>query len=114
MISVLFVHIERSKLKYDFMFSAFLKRPVLAIVLSLLVIFMGILAIKSLPTSQFPTIAPPMVRVFVSFPGATAKTLINSTVIPLEQSINGVWGMRYMTSDATSAGEATIQIYFNL
>jgi HAE1 family hydrophobic/amphiphilic exporter-1 len=96
------------------MFNKFLKRPVLAIVLSLVIIFMGVLAIKTLPTSQFPTIAPPMVMVRASYPGASAKTLTESVIIPLEQAINGAWGMRYMTSDATSAGEANIQILFNL
>ncbi|MGJ8661394.1 MAG: efflux RND transporter permease subunit, partial [Bacteroidota bacterium] len=96
------------------MFSKFIKRPVLAIVLSLVIIFMGVLAIKTLPTSQFPSIAPPMVMVTASYPGASAKTLSESVLIPLEQSINGAWGMKYMTSDATSAGEANIQIVFNL
>lgn len=94
------------------MFNKFLKRPVLAIVLSLVIIFMGGLAIKLLPTSQFPNIAPPVVMVTASYPGASAKTLTESVLIPLEQSINGAWGMRYMTSDATSAGEANIQIIF--
>jgi len=95
------------------MFNLFLKRPVLAIVLSLVIIFMGILAIKTLPTSQFPEIAPPVVMVSASYPGASAKSLAESVIIPLEQSINGAWGMRYMTSDATSAGEANIQVIFN-
>jgi HAE1 family hydrophobic/amphiphilic exporter-1 len=94
------------------MFNLFLKRPVLAIVLSLVIIFMGILAIKTLPTSQFPSIAPPMVMVSASYPGASAKSLAESVIIPLEQAINGAWGMRYMTSDATSAGEANIQVIF--
>jgi len=75
---------------------------------------MGGIAIKTLPTSQFPAIAPPMVMVSASFPGASAKSLAESVIIPLEQSINGAWGMKYMTSDATSAGEANIQIVFNL
>lgn len=96
------------------MFNLFIKRPVLAIVLSLVIVFMGVLSIKTLPTSQFPTIAPPMVMVSASYPGASAKTLTESVIIPLEQAINGAWGMRYMTSDATSAGEANIQILFNL
>jgi HAE1 family hydrophobic/amphiphilic exporter-1 len=96
------------------MFNKFIKRPVLAIVLSLVIIFMGILAIKTLPTSQFPAIAPPMVMVSASYPGASAKSLTESVIIPLEQAINGAWGMKYMTSDATSAGEANIQIVFNL
>jgi hydrophobic/amphiphilic exporter-1 (mainly G- bacteria), HAE1 family len=95
------------------MFNLFLKRPVLAIVLSLVIIFMGGLAIKTLPTSQFPEITPPVVMVSASYPGASAKSLAESVIIPLEQSINGAWGMRYMTSDATSAGEANIQVVFN-
>jgi HAE1 family hydrophobic/amphiphilic exporter-1 len=96
------------------MFGIFLKRPVLAIVLSLLFVFMGLLAMKSLPVSQFPDIAPPRVTVSVSFPGASAEVLVKSSLILLERAINGVPGMRYITSDATSAGEATIQVYFNL
>ena len=95
------------------MFNLFLKRPVLAFVLSLVIIFLGMLAIKTLPTSQFPEIAPPVVMVSASYPGASAKSLAESVIIPLEQSINGAWGMRYMTSDATSAGEANIQVVFN-
>jgi hydrophobic/amphiphilic exporter-1 (mainly G- bacteria), HAE1 family len=94
------------------MFSKFLKRPVLAIVLSLVIILVGILSINTLPTSQFPEIAPPVVMVSASYPGASAKTLAESVITPLEQSINGAWGMRYMTSDATSAGEANIQVVF--
>ncbi|MGC3943724.1 MAG: efflux RND transporter permease subunit [Chryseolinea sp.] len=96
------------------MFSRFIHRPVLAIVISLVIIFLGGLAIETLPTSQFPEIAPPVVMVSASYPGASAKVLTESVLIPLEQAINGVWGMRYMTSDATSAGEANIQIVFNL
>lgn len=95
------------------MFSKFIKRPVFAIVISLLLIFIGILSINTLPTSQFPEVAPPVVMVSASYPGASAKSLAESVIIPLEQSINGAWGMRYMTSDATSAGEANIQVVFN-
>lgn len=94
------------------MFSRFLKRPVLAIVLSVIIIFMGVLSIKTIPTSQFPQIAPPVVMVSASYPGASAKTLTESVIIPLEQAINGAWGMRYMASDATSAGESNIRIVF--
>ncbi|HQQ97197.1 MAG TPA: efflux RND transporter permease subunit [Cyclobacteriaceae bacterium] len=96
------------------MFNKFIHRPVLAIVISIVIMFMGVLAIETLPTSQFPSIAPPMVMVSASYPGASAKTLTESVIIPLEQAINGAWGMRYMTSDATSAGEANVQILFNL
>ena len=96
------------------MFSKFLRRPVFAIVISVVIMFLGILAINTLPTSQFPEISPPMVMVSTAYPGASAKVLTESVLIPLEQAINGVPGMKYMTSDAVSAGEANIQIVFNL
>lgn len=95
------------------MFNKFIHRPVLAIVISLVIIFLGTLAIETLPTSQFPEVAPPVVMVSASYPGASAKSLTESVIIPLEQAINGAWGMRYMASDATSAGEANIQVIFN-
>lgn len=94
------------------MFARILHRPALAIVISLLILFMGGLAITTLPISQFPTVAPPSVVVTVSYPGASAKVLVESVLVILEQSINGVPNMRYMISDATSAGEATIQVIF--
>lgn len=94
------------------MFTKFIKRPVLAIVLSLSIVLLGMLAITSLPISQFPSIAPPRVMVFINFPGASADVLVSSTLIPLERAINGVQGMQYIISDATSAGEATVQIVF--
>lgn len=94
------------------MFSQFIKRPVLAISLSLAIVFLGILAMMTRPISQFPNIAPPRVNIFIAYPGASAQILVESTLIPLERAINGVQGMQYMTSDATSAGEATIQIIF--
>jgi multidrug efflux pump subunit AcrB len=94
------------------MFQKFLHRPALAIVISLLILFMGALAITALPISQFPSVAPPSVRVSVSYPGASAKILVDSTLVILEQAINGVQNMRYMIGDATSAGEGTIQIVF--
>ncbi|WP_188814818.1 efflux RND transporter permease subunit [Hymenobacter cavernae] len=96
------------------MFSRFLRRPVFAIVISVVIMFLGILAINTLPNSQFPEISPPMVMVSTAYPGASAKVLTESVLIPLEQAINGVPGMKYMTSDAVSAGEANIQIVFNL
>jgi hydrophobic/amphiphilic exporter-1 (mainly G- bacteria), HAE1 family len=94
------------------MFARFLHRPALAIVLSLVVLFMGGLSIKMLPISQFPDVAPPTVRVSISFPGASAKVLVDSTLVILEQAINGVPYMRYMVGSATSAGEGTITIVF--
>ena len=96
------------------MFSKFIRRPVFAIVISVVIVFMGFLAINTLPTSQFPQISPPMVMVSMAYPGASAKVLTESVLIPLEQAVNGVPGMKYMTSDAVSAGEANIKIVFNL
>ncbi|PPK87234.1 HAE1 family hydrophobic/amphiphilic exporter-1 [Neolewinella xylanilytica] len=96
------------------MFQTFIKRPVLAIVLSLFILLIGGLAIRTLPISQFPEIAPPRVIVTIAYPGASADVLVQSTLIPLERAINGVQGMKYIVSDATSAGEATIQVIFEL
>lgn len=84
----------------------------MAISLSLALVFLGILAITNRPISQFPNIAPPRVNIFIAYPGASAQVLVESTLIPLERAINGVQGMQYITSDATSAGEATVQIIF--
>ena len=94
------------------MFAKILHRPALAIVISLIILFMGGLAIVTLPISQFPSVAPPSVIVSVSFPGASAKILVDSTLVIMERAISGVQDMRYMSSSATSAGEATIQIVF--
>lgn len=94
------------------MFSKFIKRPVLAIVISVIIIFTGLLAINQLPISQFPQIAPTTVNIFIAYPGASADVLEKSTLIPLETSINGVQGMRYIASDATSAGEGTLRVIF--
>ena len=94
------------------MFTNILYRPALAIVISVIIVFLGMLAIKTLPISQFPSVAPPSVMVAVSYPGASANVLVDSVLIILEQAINGVQDMRYMASAATSAGEGAIQIIF--
>ena len=94
------------------MFNKFIKRPVLAIALSVALVFLGLLAIKTSPVAQFPDIAPPRVSIFIEFPGSNADVLIKSTVTILERAINGVQGMQYILSDATSAGEATIDVVF--
>ncbi|WP_136668602.1 efflux RND transporter permease subunit [Flavobacterium sp. H122] len=94
------------------MFSKFIHRPVFAIVISIIILFVGSLAIKQLPISQFPQIAPTTVNIFIAYPGASADVLVKSTLITLENSINGVEGMRYIATDATSAGEATLRIIF--
>ena len=94
------------------MFTKFLQRPVLAIVISVLVVFVGLISIKNIPVSQFPEIAPPRVTITLSFPGASAQVLVQSTITTLEQAINGVAGMRYMISSSTSSGDAIIQVLF--
>ncbi|MFO0792951.1 MAG: efflux RND transporter permease subunit [Candidatus Brocadiaceae bacterium] len=94
------------------MFSKILHRPILSVVISLIIVFMGGLAITQLPISQFPEIAPTTVNIFIAYPGSSADTLIQSTIIQLETAINGVQDMRYIISDATSAGEGTIRIIF--
>jgi HAE1 family hydrophobic/amphiphilic exporter-1 len=94
------------------MFAKFIRRPVLAIVLSVMVVFVGVLAIQKLPISQFPDIAPTTVNIFIAYPGASADVLVKSTLITLEQALNGVQDMRYIATDATSAGEATLRIIF--
>lgn len=94
------------------MFQQVLKRPVLSIVISVLLVFTGIITIYQLPISQFPQIAPTTVNIFVAYSGASADVLTKSTIIPLETAINGVPGMRYIASDATSAGEGTIRVIF--
>lgn len=96
------------------MFSRILRRPALAIVISLLILFLGGLSIATMPISQFPDVAPVVVMVTLDYPGASAKVLEESCLIPLKRSTNGVPNMKSMTSDATSAGEATIQVVFNM
>jgi HAE1 family hydrophobic/amphiphilic exporter-1 len=84
----------------------------LAIIISVIIVFAGSLAIRQLPISQFPQIAPTTVSIFIAYPGSSADVLVKSTLITLENSINGVQGMRYMATDATSAGEATLNVIF--
>lgn len=94
------------------MFKKIIHRPVFAIVISVIIVFVGSLAIKQLPISQFPQIAPTTVNIFIAYPGASADVLVKSTLVTLENSINGVQDMRYIATDATSAGEATIRVIF--
>ena len=96
------------------MFNKFIQRPVLSIVISLLIVFLGILAITSLPVTQFPSISPPKVNITADYPGANGELMVKAVVIPLERAINGVPGMKYITSDAGNDGEASVQVVFNL
>ena len=94
------------------MFTKFIQRPVLSTVISIIIVILGILGLTSLPVSQYPEIAPPTVRVSANYTGASADVVLQSVIIPLEEQINGVEDMTYMTSTATNSGSATIQIYF--
>lgn len=96
------------------MFNKFIQRPVLSIVISLIIVLLGVLAMTSLPVTQLPSISPPKVNVTAEYPGANNELLIKSVVIPLERSINGVPGMKYISSSAGNDGEASIQVVFNL
>lgn len=90
----------------------FIDRPILSIVISVTILFVGIIGLATLPVEQYPDIAPPTVMVRASYTGANAETIQKSVIVPLEESINGVENMTYMTSEATNTGSATINIYF--
>lgn len=90
----------------------FIDRPVLSIVLSVFVVIFGIIGLTSLPIETYPDIAPPTITVSANYPGANAETIMKSVVAPLEESINGVDNMIYMTSTATNSGTASISVYF--
>ena len=90
----------------------FINRPVLSTVISILIVILGLLGLMSLPVEQYPNIAPPTIRVNTTYTGANAQTVLNSVIAPLEEQINGVENMDYMTSTATNTGDATITVYF--
>ena len=90
----------------------FIDRPILACVISVLMVLVGIIGLANLPLEQFPEIAPPTVRIMASYTGANAETVQKSVVVPLEEAINGVEGMMYMTSSASNNGTASIGIFF--
>ncbi|MDX6189174.1 efflux RND transporter permease subunit [Flavobacterium sp. Fl-318] len=96
------------------MLKTFIERPVLSTVISILITILGILGLMTLPIEQYPEIAPPTVQVSATYTGANAETVLNSVVIPLEEEINGVEGMTYMTSSAANDGSAKISVYFEL
>lgn len=90
----------------------FIKRPVLSTVISILTVILGCIGLVSLPIEQYPDVAPPTVSVRANYMGANAQTVLNSVIVPLEEQINGVEGMTYMTSAATNEGSASIQVFF--
>lgn len=96
------------------MFKKFIERPVLSTVISIIIVILGILGLATLPVSQYPEIAPPTVQVSTSYQGANADVVLSSVVVPLEEQINGVEDMTYMTSTASNDGTATITVNFKL
>ena len=90
----------------------FINRPVLSTVISILIVILGLIGLATLPITQYPDIAPPTVSVRATYQGANAQTVLNSVIAPLEDQINGVENMMYMTSDAANNGSAEISIYF--
>ncbi len=93
------------------MFKRFIERPVLSTVISIVIVTLGIIGLTTLPITQYPDIAPPTVRVSASYPGANAETVLKSVVVPIEEQINGVEGMTYITS-SSSNGRASITVFF--
>lgn len=93
-------------------FDRFIHRPVLSTVISIIIVVLGIIGLMQLPIEQYPNLAPPTVQVSTAYAGADAQTVLNSVIIPLEEQINGVEGMTYMTSTATNSGGASITVYF--
>jgi HAE1 family hydrophobic/amphiphilic exporter-1 len=96
------------------MFKIFIQRPVLSTVISVIIVILGVLGLSSLPIAQYPDIAPPTVNVAASYTGANADVVLKSIIIPLEEQINGVENMTYMTSTATNDGSASIKIFFKV
>ncbi|WP_289057669.1 efflux RND transporter permease subunit [uncultured Flavobacterium sp.] len=96
------------------MFKKFIQRPVLSTVISVIIVILGVLGLIELPISQYPDIAPPTVNVAASYTGANADVVLKSIVIPLEEQINGVENMTYMTSTATNDGNASIKVFFKV
>lgn len=90
----------------------FIKRPVMALSISILILIVGFISLGTLPVEQYPDIAPPTVRVEATYTGANAEAVMNSVIMPLEESINGVENMIYITSTATNSGSAEILVYF--
>lgn len=90
----------------------FIERPVLSAVISITIVVVGIIGLFTLPVEQYPDIAPPTIMVSTSYFGASAETLQKSVIAPLEEAINGVEDMTYMTSSATNAGTVSITVYF--
>ena len=92
--------------------NTFIRRPIFSGVISVLIVIMGLVSLVALPVEQFPDMAPPTVDVMTTYAGASAETTVKSVVTPLEEAINGVEGMTYMTSTASNTGDVDITVYF--
>jgi hydrophobe/amphiphile efflux-1 (HAE1) family protein len=92
----------------------FIDRPVFAAVMSVIITLLGLMALGRLPISEYPEVAPPTVSITATYPGASAETLAETVAAPIEQAVNGVEGMMYVTSQATADGQLTINAYFKL
>ena len=90
----------------------FIDRPILSLVISIFITMVGVIGLSVLPVEQYPDIAPPTIRVSTTYSGANATAVQNSVIVPLEEAINGVENMTYMTSDASNTGSASISVYF--
>ncbi|AIM61161.1 efflux RND transporter permease subunit [Cellulophaga lytica] len=95
------------------MLKTFIERPVLSTVISIIIVVLGVISITSLPIEEYPDIAPPTIKVSASYTGANAETVLESVIIPIEEQINGVEGMSYITSTASNNGTAEITVYFD-
>ncbi|WP_147677173.1 efflux RND transporter permease subunit [Algibacter pacificus] len=95
------------------MLKTFIERPVLSTVISIIIVMLGIISITTLPIEEYPDIAPPTIQVSANYTGANAETVLESVIIPIEEQINGVEGMTYMTSTASNNGTASITVYFD-
>ncbi len=95
------------------MLQKFIERPILSTVIAIMTVILGIIGITSIPVSEYPEIAPPTVEITASFPGANAQTVIESVITPIEEQVNGVEGMKYISSTASNDGSAKITIVFN-
>ncbi|MFC0603673.1 efflux RND transporter permease subunit [Winogradskyella pulchriflava] len=95
------------------MLKTFIERPVLSTVISIIIVLLGTISITSLPIEEYPDIAPPTIKVSANYTGANAETVLESVIIPIEEQINGVEGMTYITSTASNTGSAEITVYFD-
>src|SRR5215212_5988935 len=96
------------------MFKRFIERPVLSTVISIIITLLGLISLFSLPITLFPDIAPPTVQVTASYPGANAEVVARAVATPLEEAINGVENMTYMTSTSSNDGSMTINVFFKV